>query len=674
MFIPQARFDSMSEAEREYKLYYHVPLGYHPQTGDILFIPDKDRHAGTYVLGVQGTGKSGLLEKLIAHDVRNEKNGVIVFDPHGSLTRNCLAWMPENYLKKTYVLDMENESHPFGVNVFAVGSLDTELAKEQARERLMHLFEMLWAEDLKQQNLPRYLRNAIITLLYNPGATLVDMHDFLTDAAKRRRMLANVTDESITTFWQANYDSLKDSERRRIVLPLVSRLENLCVGRSLVRNILGQRYSTINFRRVIEERQILFIKLPTKTLEEDASLIGTIMMTQLSSAIFSFTDVPEERRPGVTVIVDEFQHFATPDFSALFTEGRKFGIKLTIAHQFREQMKQFLQDATMTAKTIVCFRTTPANGREMAHLFPGQEQGIKPEDIEPHAIAHLLTYGSENRFVQEFIDWYLRPLQSHKRGHHVMITHGGFDMLKLGSALLGGGGYRDPVRVADPTPYLDTLLYDVMRTGNAHAAIPWEVPIGFSNCGQGFLARARGAKDHDLAGKRPFPAHLVVETKTGLFWTRPPESERDQFEHFLFYLRQTMIHLAQNPLGKKSTLTTTAVGQMLIQLPDRAAFVKSGNEVGTIYTYDTPHRVSDTELKTRLAVVREHTRAKYCHPRESIEKAIAAPFPPERAAKLPQNEPAQATSGTPVAQAEIAQEKGPTAEEGQQQYGGWVDI
>src|SRR5204862_2081582 len=105
-------------------------------------------------------------------------------------------------------------------------------------------------------------------------------------------------------------------------------------------------------------------------------------------------------RPGVSLYVDEFQHFATSDFSELFTEGRKFGVKVTVAHQYRNQLPSYLRDSTMTARTKVVFQTTPDDGREMAQLFP-QEGAIRPEDINPHPVAHLLAYGSEDADVDE---------------------------------------------------------------------------------------------------------------------------------------------------------------------------------------------------------------------------------------------------------------------------------
>src|SRR5258708_36227148 len=140
----------------------------------------------------------------------------------------------------------------------------------------MHFFEVLWGDVLGQQNLPRYLRAATITLFSNPGSTLVDMYDFLLNDSIREQMLRNVSDPTIKQFWDYQYNSKSPSVRSKEISSLINRLETLFVGRSLIRNIVGQSATTIDFRAAIENREILLIKLPLKTLPQDAQLIGTM--------------------------------------------------------------------------------------------------------------------------------------------------------------------------------------------------------------------------------------------------------------------------------------------------------------------------------------------------------------------------------------------------------------
>ena len=613
-FISEDYLQSISEDKRRIIKRDYATLGVHPETHDRLTVSDVDRYAGTYVLGVQGVGKSGLLENLIAHDAEGG-NAIIVIDPHGDLIAHCLSQLPQHRMADTYLLDMEDEEYPFGINLFSADKLESSVAKTRAVDRLMHIFEVLWADVLAQQNLPRYVRAATIVFLDNPGATLVDMYRFLLDGAVRARMLKNVTDATVRQFWQAQYDDLSSAERTRRVLPLVGRLESLFMGRSLVRNIVGQHHNTINFRRAIEERQIILVRLPIKTVKQDAELIGTIIMSQIHAAVFSFASVPENKRPGVSLYVDEFQHFATSDFSELFTEGRKFKVRLVIAHQYRNQLPDYLQDSTMTARTKVVFQTTPEDAREVAHLFPPQQETVSPENINPKPVEYLLTYGSDEPVVKQFIDDYLRPVLMHKRGGKIELgEHLTFDFWH-------GTDMRSVV-TADPTPYLDNLLYQVMRAGNPDLLIPYEVVMGFARCGRGFYGNARMVADDILGPGVTFPRALVVPSGGSYRWTRRPESSLEQLYHFIFHVRMVMRHLASEPIGKKSAPSTTAVSQMLTQLPRRAAFVRSGDTVGVIYTHNTPKPATANELRTRTLAVQAHTRLAYCHPRDEVEAAF----------------------------------------------------
>ncbi len=620
-FISEAHRQSLGEREHAQLLAAHLPFGTHPGTGDTLFTTDKDRYAGTYVQGVQGVGKSGLLENLIAYDILLD-NAVIGIDPHGDLTHHCLAQLPDEKLSKTYVFNLEDEAYPFGINLFASHKLNTSIAQAQAVDRVMHVFEVLWPDVLGQQHLPRFVRAATIALFANPGSTLVDMHKFLLDDKMRHEMLKNVTDPTVTQFWQSQYDDLSMSARLQRVEPLIGRLESLFMGRSLVRNIVGQRETSIDFRKAIENKEIIFIKLPIKTLAQDARLIGTLLIAQLHAAIFSFSNIPEHERPGFSLYVDEVQHFATSDFGEMFTEGRKFGVRVTVAHQYRNQLPGYLQDSTMTARTKVIFQTTPDDARELAHLFPGGEAAVHPEDIDPHPVAHLLAYGSEDPKVETFIDTYLRSLQTQKRGGGVEITRPGFRAEHIGFWVMNVKPPTDNPRVPDPTQYLDHLLYEAMRTGDPYLDIPGQVVYGFANCGRGFFPEFRYSlkKGQLLSAGIKYPPALVVETANGTRWTRRPENGAEQLYHFIYHLRELMKCLASNPIGKKSTLSTTEVAQMLTQLPRRAAFVRSGEEMGVIYTDDTLPMVSGSTFAQRLEFIQAQTRQKYCRPKSEVEK------------------------------------------------------
>jgi len=590
-------------------------LGYHPETHDELFIPHLDRYAGTYVLGVQGSGKSGLLQNPIAADMRSG-HAVIVIDAHRDLITSCISHVPYDRLKDTYLLDMEDEAYPFGVNLFSTGSLKTSLERAGTVERILHVFQVLWPEVATQQYLPMFLPNTIQVFLDNPGKTLVDMIRFFRDDAFRAAMLQNVKDPMLKDFWHYEYDKRGDTERRQRAQSLMNRLVTLFTGHSLVRNILGQPQTTISFRKAIEAKQIIFIKLPTTNIRHVARLIGTILLAQIEAAVFSFGDIPEAQRPGVSLYMDEFQEFATEDIERLFTQGRKFGMRLTVAHQQRDQLPGFLQSAVMTARTTVCFRLTPEDGREMAHFFPSQEATVQPDDIETEPVSYLLHHPSNDPAIRFFTDTYLHPMREQKRrGGRIDIETWRYDYVNARQL---------PNRqVVDPTVRMNNLLLETMREGNWMLPIPPEVVAGFSICGRGFYQQARGLAHNDplLQADAKFPRYLVVQAANGeLRWTRKPESDEEQLFHFVFHLRLVMQRLAEEPIGKQTTATPAEVARMLTQLPKRAAFVRSGDTVGVIYTHNTPEALPQRELFERANAILQHTRVVYCKPRAEVER------------------------------------------------------
>jgi hypothetical protein len=594
----------------------HLPLGHHPTSGQPFVVDEVDRFSGMYILGVAGSGKSALLQNLILEDIR-KGHAVVVIDPHLDLVSNCVASMPAEYLKRTYVLDMLDEDASFGINLFGLsGKPRNAKERSQAVDRVMHVLEVLWADVLKQTNLPLYVRSATIALVNHPGMTLLQMSRFLTDKPFRDQLLRGVDDVMTHDHWR-EHDSMKPSDQAARIQPLLNRLKAIFMGRDLIQNIIGQQ-TTISFRRAIENREIIFIKLPVKELEQDARLVGTTIIAQISAALFSFADLPESQRPGFSLYVDEFQNFSTPDFASMFTEGRKFGMRVILAHQLRGQLIRELREATASSRTIACFHAKADDAKEMAEYLPAPDDG-RLEKVETRATAALLEDPGSDPAVRLFTSMYLRPLQGQRSGGKVK-----FEDTSISWKQLLWDGYRNTkgamlqeVKVDDPTQYLDDLLRDVMQSRDPNLDIPPKAVIGFAHCGRGFYGAVKNLRPClELTADFEFPPQLVA----GNNWLRPPKNDREQFLHFLFTLRSTMHALSLRPIGKKADATTAQVAQLLTQLPRRQALVRSGDSVGRIRTYDMPPRLEGYALTQRMQLIQTQTRAKYCHSHVQVQR------------------------------------------------------
>src|SRR6266699_5372155 len=93
-------------------------LGIDTTTGQRIDIPQASRRKGTYIIGANGTGKTGLLENLVIQDIQ-QGLGVALLDPHGDLTQAVLSRIPDTREKDVIYLDIANENFPFGVNLFS---------------------------------------------------------------------------------------------------------------------------------------------------------------------------------------------------------------------------------------------------------------------------------------------------------------------------------------------------------------------------------------------------------------------------------------------------------------------------------------------------------------------------------------------------------------------------
>ena len=68
------------------------------------------------------------------------------------------------------------------------------------------------------------------------------------------------------------------------------------------------------------------------------------------------------------VYVDEFQNIVTDTFESILSEARKYGINLTLAHQYVEQLSSKMQHAVIgNVGSMICFRV---GGEDAVTLKP----------------------------------------------------------------------------------------------------------------------------------------------------------------------------------------------------------------------------------------------------------------------------------------------------------------
>ena len=121
------------------------------------------------MLGVQGVGKSSLLEQIACQPMEQDES-VIVFDSHGQLIDNIIRRMPARQLTDTYHLDLKDREYPFTLNVFACADPENEEERDRTRNRVMQAFEKLWPATQRGVYFKELLRHIIILLIEKPWA------------------------------------------------------------------------------------------------------------------------------------------------------------------------------------------------------------------------------------------------------------------------------------------------------------------------------------------------------------------------------------------------------------------------------------------------------------------------------------------------------------------------
>jgi hypothetical protein len=330
----------------------------------IFGMPRSDRGRHMYIIGQTGVGKSGMLELLTISDIYSPF-GFAVIDPHGDYALSILKRIPEHRAKDVIYFNPADTDFPIAFNPMEVNdaTLKTHTASELIGV-LKRMFES-WGPRLEY-----ILRYSLLALLDYPGATMLDITRILTEKKFREEVLSYVEDPVVRNFWNVEFASWNDKFAAEAVAPVLNKV-GAFTANPIVRNIIGQPKSSFNIRKIMDERKILIVNLSRGLIGEDnASLLGALLVTKIQMAAMSRADMSQAERTPFYLYVDEFQNFATDSFAVILSEARKYGLNLTVANQYIAQMSEGVRDAVFgNVGSIVSFRTSADDARVMLKYF-----------------------------------------------------------------------------------------------------------------------------------------------------------------------------------------------------------------------------------------------------------------------------------------------------------------
>jgi type IV secretory pathway TraG/TraD family ATPase VirD4 len=334
-----------------------------------IYVDEDDRRRHMYIIGKTGTGKSQLLEEMVLQDIRKGK-GVAVIDPHGDLITGIMNRIPVERAEDVIYFDPSDTERPMGLNMLEA---TTEEQKHYVVTSIVGLMYKLY-DPMKTGIIgPRFehaIRNAMLTIMSEPGNTFVEVVRVLTDSAFVQELLPKVTDPIIRRYWTDQIAQTADFHKSEVLDYIVSKFGRF-VTNKLMRNIIGQSNSAFDFRKCMDEGKILLVNLAKGKLgEENSNFLGLILVPRILIAAMSRQDTPENERRDFYLYVDEFQNFATPDFAQILSEARKYRLNLVVANQFIGQMEEEVKNAVFgNVGTLVAFRVGVTDANYLQHEF-----------------------------------------------------------------------------------------------------------------------------------------------------------------------------------------------------------------------------------------------------------------------------------------------------------------
>ncbi len=340
-------------------------------------IKAKDRAKHVYVIGKTGMGKSTLLENMAIQDIQNG-NGVAFIDPHGGTAEKLLDYIPEERIKDVVYFAPFDMNFPISFNIMEDVGPDKRFL---VVDGLMSVFEKIWV-DAWSARMAYILKNTLLALLEYPDSTLLGVNRLLADKEFRKRVVQNVDDPSVKSFWLDEF--AKYTERFAAeATPAIQNKIGQFTSNPLIRNVVGQPKSSFDFRELMDNKKIFIANLSKGLVGEgNARLLGAMLITKIYLAAMSRADLSSPalaKLPDFYLYVDEFQSFANKSFADILSEARKYKLSLTMAHQYVEQMEEEVRDAVFgNVGTTIAFRVGPLDAELLEKIFTPQ---FTAEDI-----------------------------------------------------------------------------------------------------------------------------------------------------------------------------------------------------------------------------------------------------------------------------------------------------
>lgn len=345
------------------------------------------RRQHVYVIGQTGTGKSTLLRNCILQDIEAGR-GVAVIDPHGDLAQDLLDHIPSWRTEDVVYFDPAARD-PVAINLFRASGDNWHLVASG----IVSAFKKIWGHSWGAR-LEYTLFATLAALIQCENTSLLGVSRMLYDAGYRAWVVRQVKDPMVRSFWLNEFASYDKRFLQEVIAPIQNKVGQVLFAPP-IRAAFGQVATKVNFRFMLDEGRIFVANLGKGQLgEAHSSLLGSLLVTGFEIAALSRSDVPPDRRRDFFLYVDEFQNCATDSFASILSEARKYGLSLTLAHQYIGQVSEEIMEAVFgNVGTMLAFRVGEADAAVLERQFGGEYTRSQFTQLENFELcARLLNH------------------------------------------------------------------------------------------------------------------------------------------------------------------------------------------------------------------------------------------------------------------------------------------
>jgi energy-coupling factor transporter ATP-binding protein EcfA2 len=331
-----------------------------------VVLDDETMSRHVHVIGESGSGKSTLLAALAAETAMRGE-GLLLLDPHGTTVDRVLRELPPAARDRVLVIRCGDAANPVRLNPFAVDDLRSQ---DIVISDMLEAFQQLF--DPAQQGIvgPRFqhtMKYALKTLVSFRGrrASLLDVPRLLYNRPLLDAAMAGLTDEETKQFWRNDILGNRSNDAQEVNAWIASKFTAFASNEA-VRSVLATGEDSLDPAQAMTERRIVLVDLDKGSV----GVMGARILGLLYLLRFWVAALNRPAPTPFTLLIDEASSFSSVTLPAILSEGRKFGLRAVVAHQYMSQLAGQLAEAINgSVATRLAFRVGTQDAVALAPSF-----------------------------------------------------------------------------------------------------------------------------------------------------------------------------------------------------------------------------------------------------------------------------------------------------------------